>query len=73
VDRETAADMARQADLLLSEPLLLIVGTTGTARKLSVRELRAWRWATDGCALTELAVEEFELETRYCPSSALFG
>jgi integrative and conjugative element protein (TIGR02256 family) len=73
IDRGTAVDMAEQQDLLLPRPLLLIVGTTGTARRLRVREVRAWRWTPATGSLSELAVEDYELEKRYCPTGELFG
>jgi integrative and conjugative element protein (TIGR02256 family) len=70
-DTGTAKAMAEQDDLLLPAPLLLIVSTTGTSRRVRAKELRAWRWEPKLKQLREVLVEDADLAERYCPAAAL--
>lgn len=72
-DSVTARLMARQEDLELPNPLLLILSTTGSSRRVRPRELRGWRWSNRTGSLVETDVGSCVLSERSCPdSSALF-
>jgi integrative and conjugative element protein (TIGR02256 family) len=71
VDSTTASAMARQEDLLLPRPRLLIVSTTATKRSVQVRELAAWLWTESPERLAKVAVMMIELSERYCPAGEL--
>jgi integrative and conjugative element protein (TIGR02256 family) len=70
IDRGTAEAMAAQTDLLLPEPLLLILSTTGTSRRVVPADLRAWRWQKDERVLREMPVGACQLTERFCPPRA---
>lgn len=70
-DTSTARAMAGQADLMLPRPLLLILSTTGTARRVRLRELCAWRWEPETERLGRAPMEDVQLQERYCPAAEL--
>lgn len=70
VDTGTARGMADQEDLLLPEPLLLILSTTGTSYRVRARELRAWLWSRETERLHDLPIDTVELPERHCPTAA---
>ncbi|MDQ2759167.1 MAG: Mov34/MPN/PAD-1 family protein [Actinomycetota bacterium] len=69
-DTGTAEAMAEQTDLMLPRPLLLILSTTGTARRVRLGELCAWRWQP-GKRLKLTPIEDMQLQERYCPAAEL--
>lgn len=71
VDTETARAMADQKDLKLARPLLLILSTTGTSRRVAAGELRGWVWSSAGDGLVKASVESVDLQERYCPPDDL--
>lgn len=72
LDKTTARELADQDDLALPQPLLVILGTTGTKRHVRTGELRAWSWSLEERALQDVEVRGCRLTERYCPTQALF-
>jgi integrative and conjugative element protein (TIGR02256 family) len=71
IDIGTARSMAAQTDLRLAAPLLLILATTGTKRRVRPGEMRAWRWDIDARRLTATNINNCELQERFCPPEEL--
>lgn len=69
-DVRTTEDVARQRDVLLPSPLVLICGTDGR-RDPARLELRAWRWSPKWAWLLPCELEITELEQRWCPEVTL--
>jgi integrative and conjugative element protein (TIGR02256 family) len=66
-DSETARQMAEQEDLLLPEPLLLILGTSGRIRRRRVSGTAAWVWSVADGRLQAVHTKHVALATLYCP------
>jgi integrative and conjugative element protein (TIGR02256 family) len=71
IDVGTAKAMAEQDDLLLPEPLLLILSTTGTRRRVEPAELLTWRWDASHRRLRQVTLEDCTLPERHCPPAEL--
>jgi integrative and conjugative element protein (TIGR02256 family) len=71
IDTGTARLMAAQKNLRLASPLLLILATTGTKRRVRPGEMRAWRWETDNGRLLATELGDCELQERFCPPEEL--
>lgn len=72
LDKTTAWELADQDDLALPQPLLLILDTRGTKRRVQPGELRAWHWNLEKRALENAKIRGCELTERYCPAQTLF-
>lgn len=66
-DVATAAQIAREPEVLLPTPLMLIQATELHGRAAHLRELRAWQWNPDIAWVMPLQIELIELSHRYCP------
>lgn len=73
IDLGTARSMSQQADLKLRRPLFLIVATTGSSRRVELREIRAWIWSPEDQTMLETTLRPAHVAERLCPcESELF-
>jgi integrative and conjugative element protein (TIGR02256 family) len=73
IDTRTAHGMSEQEDLLLKEPLLLILSTRRHGSTAELGDLRAWKWGSRDRRLVGVEVECCELDEYFGPTpSELF-
>ena len=71
LDSRAAEELAEQDDLLLPQPLLLIVSTR-IAKQPRVREIKAWRWDPSASKLIEAPMKRVHMDTDLWPADDLF-